>query len=286
MTCQQRRRPRVVARRPTAAWWPDRRRRPTTRIPHAAPVLDRPAVERAQLRGDVRQLALAAAAPQRAQGRDARDRGRRALERRGLDRARLVAELAQAPLSARLRSATVPRSPGRGSSARSIASHSAGGRSRRWRRQRRQRRAELARGRDGAAAADGVDAAERLVQHERGRVEVGRRAGLLALGLLGRHVGERADDVAGARERVAARPHDPRDAEVGQLGGGRARRAARRGRARSTGLTSRCTTPLRVRVRQRRRTARSRSPPRRGRTARPRAAARASVPPRTSSETR
>ncbi len=47
----------------------------------------------------------------------------------------------------------------------------------------------------------------------------------LALGLLRGHVGERADHVAGARERLVARQMG--DAEVGELGdaGGRARRA-------------------------------------------------------------
>ena len=46
----------------------------------------------------------------------------------------------------------------------------------------------------------------------------------LALGLLGRHVGERAHDVAGARERLV--PGEVGDAEVGPLGhaGRRARR--------------------------------------------------------------
>ena len=70
--------------------------------------------------------------------------------------------------------------------------------------------------RRGAAAAHRVDAGERLVEDERQRVEVGLGARRAALGLLGRHVGQRADDVARARQDVVA--GDPRDAEVGQLG--------------------------------------------------------------------
>ena len=66
-------------------------------------------------------------------------------------------------------------------------------------------------------AADGVDPGQRLVQDEGQRVEVRRLCGGLAFGLLGGHVGERPEDVAGAGEDVLA--HQARAAEVGQLRG-------------------------------------------------------------------
>ena len=68
----------------------------------------------------------------------------------------------------------------------------------------------------GPVAAHGVHAGPALVEHQRERVDVGGLGHALALGLLGRHVGERADHVAGAGERVA--DGEVRDAEVGELG--------------------------------------------------------------------
>ena len=62
-----------------------------------------------------------------------------------------------------------------------------------------------------------VDARERLAEDERERVEVGRLAHLAPLALLGRHVGERAEHVAGASQHVLAGQAGA--AEVGQLGG-------------------------------------------------------------------
>ena len=64
--------------------------------------------------------------------------------------------------------------------------------------------------------AHGIHAGEALVQNERQRVQVGGLSGLSPLALLGRHVGERAKHVSGARERVFT--GQPRPAEVGQLG--------------------------------------------------------------------
>ncbi len=66
------------------------------------------------------------------------------------------------------------------------------------------------------AAADRVHAREPLVEAEPERIEIGLPPHVGALGLLGRHVGQGPDDVAGQRERVVAR--DPRHTEVRQLG--------------------------------------------------------------------
>ena len=67
-----------------------------------------------------------------------------------------------------------------------------------------------------AASADlGVDAGERLVEDQRKRVEIRLGPDVVAVGLLGRHVGEGADDVAGARERRTA--DHMRNPEVGEL---------------------------------------------------------------------
>ena len=63
--------------------------------------------------------------------------------------------------------------------------------------------------------ADGVDAGERLVEDQRERVQVGLLADLAAFALLGRHVGERPQHVAGAGQRVLL--GDAGAAEVGQL---------------------------------------------------------------------
>ena len=90
--------------------------------------------------------------------------------------------------------------------------------------QRRQHRAEPARGRRGAPGAHRVDARQTFVEHERERVEVGALVDAVPVGLLRGHVGQRPDDVAGARQRRVARQVG--DAEVGQLrrraGGARA----------------------------------------------------------------
>ena len=89
-------------------------------------------------------------------------------------------------------------------------------------RQRAERASDPARRRSRRRAAHRVDAAQRLVQHERQRVQVRGLAGLAAFALLGRHVGERAEHVAGARQHVLAA--QLRAAEVGQLGHAAARR--------------------------------------------------------------
>ena len=68
----------------------------------------------------------------------------------------------------------------------------------------------------GEAGPHRIDAGQRLVQDQREREQVGGRAGEQPLGLLGRHVGGGPDDVAGARQRVAA--EHAGDAEVGQPG--------------------------------------------------------------------
>ena len=85
--------------------------------------------------------------------------------------------------------------------------------------QRRQARPDPPRGGRGAAAAHGVDAAERLVDDEGQGIEVGLLAHLSPGRLLGRHVGQRADDVARDGQRVVA--DHAGDAEVRQLGHGR-----------------------------------------------------------------
>ena len=75
-----------------------------------------------------------------------------------------------------------------------------------------------------------VDARQRLVADERERVEISRGRHIPAARLLGRHVGGGADDVAGSRQRVGlfTSVDDPRDAEVGELGGGAAGSGPRR----------------------------------------------------------
>ncbi len=65
------------------------------------------------------------------------------------------------------------------------------------------------------AGANRVDSGQRLVDHERQRVHVGRGSRFEPLGLLGRHIGRGADDVAGECQRLA--PDHPGDAEVGEL---------------------------------------------------------------------
>ena len=90
-------------------------------------------------------------------------------------------------------------------------------------RERREPGADAPRGGGRRAGADRVRPRERLVEDEPERVEVGAPVDRLPRGLLGRHVGERADDVARPRQRVLA--GELGDAEVGQL-----RRAAARAR--------------------------------------------------------
>ena len=118
-------------------------------------------------------------------------------------------------------SSSAPRSRGRGRSARSIACAELARQVAALAAQRRQMSAEapgrgwLLTGLTPVSASYSTSASEY------------RSAGapaVEALGLLGRHVGGRADHVAGARQRVAA--EHARDAEVGQLGQpGRRRRA-------------------------------------------------------------
>ena len=68
----------------------------------------------------------------------------------------------------------------------------------------------------------GLTPLKRLIQDEPERVEVGLGTSLFALALLGRHVGERAEHVPAACERLVA--GERRAAEVGELG----RRCGRR----------------------------------------------------------
>ena len=96
-------------------------------------------------------------------------------------------------------------------------------------RERADRTADAPRGLRRRRAADRIEPAQRLVQHERQRVHVDGLARLAALALLRRHVGERAEHVAGAREHVLAA--QLRAAEVGQLG-----HAAERLRRRCVGV--------------------------------------------------
>ncbi len=81
------------------------------------------------------------------------------------------------------------------------------------------RRSDPACGGDGRAATHRVDAAEGLIQDERERVEVGGGAHLVALALLGRHIGERAEHVSGAGQGVV--PSEPGAPEVRELRHGR-----------------------------------------------------------------
>ncbi len=108
------------------------------------------------------------------------------------------------------------RRPGRRLSPASIVSLSSRGRSGRRRRSGRARppiaRAVAA----GVARRCGVLPAPALVQGQGERVDVGLGAGGAALGLLGGHVGEGADDVAGGGQRGPV--GEPGDAEVHQLG--------------------------------------------------------------------
>ena len=78
-----------------------------------------------------------------------------------------------------------------------------------------------ARWRRGSSGGSGVLAAPALVEHQAQRVDVDLGAGGASLGLLGRHVGEGADDVAGSGQGGGV--GEAGDAEVHQL---RARLAA------------------------------------------------------------
>ena len=84
--------------------------------------------------------------------------------------------------------------------------------------QRRDALADPGDGLRGAGAADRVDAAERLVDHESECVRVGRGGDVLPACLFGRHVRQRPDDVARPRHGVVVR--QARDAEVGELRSG------------------------------------------------------------------
>ena len=81
----------------------------------------------------------------------------------------------------------------------------------------------------------------RLVEGQRERVDVAGGGHPPALGLLGRHVGQRAHHVAGGGQVLAA--GQVGDAEVGELGEARRRRRARPAPSRSPGFTSRWITP-------------------------------------------
>ena len=165
-----------------------------------------------------------------AAGDAARQRAERlgALERVRRDRAALVGDLRQRLRELGGELVERPALVGLAGAGRvSIAAHSSSGRSLRGAPQRRQHGSDAARGRGGRAGADRVDPRQRLVEHEREAVEVAALVDALAGGLLGSHVGERADDVAGAGERLVA--GQVGDAEVGQLGHARRPSAARRG---------------------------------------------------------
>ena len=101
--------------------------------------------------------------------------------------------------------------------------------------------ADAPRGRAGRARLDGVHAGQPLVEHDAERVQVRALVHRPALGLLGGHVGERADDVA---RSSSAGPRPPgarrRSPSASPL---RAARGPARGTRTFCGLTSRCTTP-------------------------------------------
>ena len=164
------------------------------------------------------QGARAEGAATRARGRDARARRRprQALERAAGDRPALVVghrqavgqRGAQVGQRAALLGAREDRAvQGAAQLEREVAAQAP---------QRGQARADPPGGGRGAAAAHGVHAAERLVEDEGERVEVGLLAHLSPGRLLGRHVGQRAHDVAGDGQRVVA--DHARDAEVRELG--------------------------------------------------------------------
>ncbi len=82
-------------------------------------------------------------------------------------------------------------------------------------RERRHRARRASRRLCGRRAAPRVQAGERLKDDERQRKDVGRRLGAVAARLLGRHVGHRADHIAGGGQSLGVGQRS--DAEVGQL---------------------------------------------------------------------
>ena len=148
---------------------------------------------------------------------------------------RLRAGLRVHPRAPRAVPCSVPRSAGAADSARSSARESERGTSRRERHRGGSGRRCAVRSRPAWRRAPG-SLRSRLVQHERERIEVAGLAGLAPLALLGRHVCQRAEHVARARQHILA--GQSRAAEIGQLGpptrswtGGR--RLSDRARARS-----------------------------------------------------
>ena len=209
------------------------------------------------------------------------------LLRGGLHQAALLGQPRRphAPAHALRRTSSDGRRSGRASAARRRSpDRGARGRSRRWEPSDGRRRPRLRAVAAGAPAAHRVGRPSSPRRAQRERVEVGRRGHALALRLLGRHVGERADDVARARKRVAR----SRGARRRSRSASRSRPPGARASAATItfcGFTSRWTTPCAwacssasqsaIPIRG---TSRSDSPP-------PRSSS-ASVRPRTSSETR
>ena len=106
--------------------------------------------------------------------------------------------------------------------------------------QRGHRLADLARGLRRGPARHRVLPRPRLVQAEAERVDVGLGTGVLALRLLGRHVGQRADDLARSAVRVGA----PATAAIPKSISFARRPPESKGRTIAFwGFTSRCTTP-------------------------------------------
>ncbi len=68
-----------------------------------------------------------------------------------------------------------------------------------------------------ALLGEGKPTTQQLVEHHPGGVDVGRWAQVEALGLLGRHVRRRAEDLAGLGGQGLAAADHPGDAEVGDL---------------------------------------------------------------------
>ncbi len=180
-------------------------------------------------------------APQRSASAAARCRRR--LRARAAARAtpsegrRGAAPPSSASSSAALSSPISARAVGEGCRQRSIACVSSRGRSRRVRASGRTRAADAPCGLRRGGAAHGVEAAQRLVQNQRQRVQVDRLADLATLALLGRHVRERAEHVAGSREHILGRSGAPRRSRSAwprprTLRGDARRRRARVARAR------------------------------------------------------
>ena len=182
----------------------------------AAPARARPAGRRRPRRRRARSRTAARRRPRAGAARPCRPRRRRrAAPRRARRRGRPGRRARRGPGAACGRAPRTAPAAGR----------------RAWRAAAGWHRADAPQRRGRRARAHRVDAGQRLVEHEPERVEVAALVDALARRLLGRHVGERADDVAGAGQRLVA--GQVGDAEVGQLGRavGRARRA--RGPSRS-----------------------------------------------------